>query len=252
MGVGSRITEWRKARGYTQAKLAERAHMSASTIAMYETNRRSPDQAAITKLSGALGIPEALLTGGTTLDAQNPEEGAAPTKRQSSARPTRSETRSDKPEPVSSEKSTKKTEDAPKWVPGNLDGDSKEKLQAITTDVEERSFAAHLSAASDSTKTKTKQAPGGNDSNGKTHTEQEIEVEWTELKHDEPSRHLPSPASGLTELALTRDEAKLILFVRMNPQSMGFFESYIKSNSKRREQLARTWRLINDFQNARL
>lgn len=162
MNIGARLTEWRRARGLTQAKLAERAKLSASTIAMYETNRRSPDGAAITKLSEALGIPSVLLTGEqATADAPtSPDHPLTPT-------------------------TIPETMPKPQASP-----------QPLTPT---------------------------------------------------PTVVAPQPIAT-THLALTHEEAKIILFLRMNPSSMTFFETYIRSDTRQRDQLTRTWRLINDFQ----
>jgi transcriptional regulator with XRE-family HTH domain len=54
--------------------------------------------------------------------------------------------------------------------------------------------------------------------------------------------------TGHTQLALSLDEARVILFLRMNPQTMPFFQSYIAANNRRRDQLERAWRLIHEFQ----
>lgn len=230
MSVGSRITEWRKARGYTQAKLAERAHLSASTIAMYETNRRSPDREAITKLSGALGIPEALLTGEQTTNAKKRDEGLVASKKQSDGQPNKS----------SAGKAKKDADGAATWVPDRF-----------TTGMK----AETSSPGEFEPDVPTPDAPAldggfGVETQSGNPSEQHQEDADQGDRHDGPTGETSSPSSALTELTLTRDEAKLILFVRMNPQSMEFFESYIKSTGKRREQLTRTWRLINDFQSS--
>ena len=62
MTTGSRIAALRKQRDWTQAGLADAAGLSASTIAMYETNRRSPDAASLRKLAIALGVHESQIT----------------------------------------------------------------------------------------------------------------------------------------------------------------------------------------------
>lgn len=54
--------------------------------------------------------------------------------------------------------------------------------------------------------------------------------------------------AGSTTFQLSREEARVILFLRMNPRARAFFESYMLSDDNRRAQLERTWKIINDFQ----
>jgi transcriptional regulator with XRE-family HTH domain len=144
MNLGDRIASLRKARGWTQVKLAEAAGLSASAIAMYETNRRHPDGQALHKLAQAFGTSVGALT---------------------------------QPEPKN-----------------------------------EVAVMSHLNSA----------------------------------RPLSPSSH---PADrGLTTLTLSRDEARFILFLRMNPRAKSFLESYMFADDAKREQLEKTWRLIHDFQ----
>lgn len=53
--MGSAILQSRQAKGWSQAQLAQATRLSASAIAMYETNRRHPNMAALTKLEQVLG-----------------------------------------------------------------------------------------------------------------------------------------------------------------------------------------------------
>ncbi len=53
---------------------------------------------------------------------------------------------------------------------------------------------------------------------------------------------------NLTTLTLTREEARLILFTRMNPESMTFLQKYITSDKRERDQIEKAWRLIHEFQ----
>jgi hypothetical protein len=63
-----------------------------------------------------------------------------------------------------------------------------------------------------------------------------------------------SPAAGtadphtFTTLALTRDEARIILFLRLHPDLLPFFQSFVTAEPRRRQQLLRTWELIHQFQ----
>lgn len=54
--TGERIAQLRKERGLTQAKLAGHVGVSTSAIAMYETNRRQPDEAVLKQLATALDV----------------------------------------------------------------------------------------------------------------------------------------------------------------------------------------------------
>lgn len=47
---GNRLKELRKKSGFTQAQLADKLNISASTIGMYEQGRREPDNDTLTKL----------------------------------------------------------------------------------------------------------------------------------------------------------------------------------------------------------
>lgn len=133
----------------TQAGLAKASQLSASAIAMYETDRRVPDSVSLAKLASALQISETILL----------------------------------------EKSHQ---------PGLRDKEMPTK----------------------DTASKTQRVQG-------------------------ESGALP----GVTQLALSREEARVILFLRMNPESMTFFQSYITASDQRRQQLDKTWRIINAFQN---
>ncbi|GGJ11459.1 hypothetical protein GCM10010885_20960 [Alicyclobacillus cellulosilyticus] len=63
MTIGARISTWRKQRGLSQAQLAKAAGVSASAIAMYETNRRTPDEAVLARIAAALQVSTAELRG---------------------------------------------------------------------------------------------------------------------------------------------------------------------------------------------
>jgi transcriptional regulator with XRE-family HTH domain len=165
MNLGEQIASLRKAKGWTQARLAAEAGLSASAIAMYETNRRHPDRAAMDKLAKALGA--SLEPAG-----QPPMNHAT----QASA------------------------------------------LQAAAATAPSRRSAAESTGLSTDA------------SNGSSAAE------------SKPS------SSGLTHLALTREEARFILFLRMNPRSRVFLESYILADERKRQQLEKAWRLIQDFQ----
>ncbi|MCF8566181.1 helix-turn-helix domain-containing protein [Alicyclobacillus tolerans] len=161
MSVGSRLVELRKERGWTQSKLAEMAHLSASAIAMYETNRRTPDPAALGKLSKALGVPKNAFA-------------------------------SDSPEVDSLEA-------------GGLNVPSKPAPDAAPA-------AAPVIPA------------------------------------QVPETHVDEDTAKVTTLALTREEARVILFLRMHPECTGFMESYVLASASKRKQLEDTLRLLNQFQ----
>lgn len=64
--MGLRIKELREARGWTQAELAERAHMSRSQLAMIEKETRPANTLRLNAIASALGVPpEGLFDTGT-------------------------------------------------------------------------------------------------------------------------------------------------------------------------------------------
>ncbi len=56
------------------------------------------------------------------------------------------------------------------------------------------------------------------------------------------------PSDNITTFTLSREEARLILFTRMNPETILFLQKYIMSDKREREQIERAWRLIHEFQ----
>lgn len=170
MAVGTRIAELRRARGWTQAMLAERSDISPSAISMYETNRRSPDEAALSRLADALTVSvDALLT----------------------------------------------TAGQPLVDPVMVQATERR------TDVQAVKVAAPRPPRDSST---------------------QLSETATWLVDD------PSAPRPLTTFALSTEEARIILFLRMNPTCRPFVESYIMADTRRREQFERTLRLIQDFQ----
>lgn len=64
--LGSRIAALRAQKGWSQAELARRLHISASTVGMYEQGRREPPLTILVNMAGTLGVSiEYLLTGKT-------------------------------------------------------------------------------------------------------------------------------------------------------------------------------------------
>ena len=154
MGIGNKIAEVRKQHHWTQAKLAEVSGLSTSAIAMYETNRRQPDEQTLSLLAKALGVtPRQFQTGDRKLAQKVPITDIAPIAQA----------------PVNSTMSTGSSSTA-------------------------------------------------------------------------------EAASATTTLNLTRDEAKLILFLRMNRNSVAFLQGYIEGDQKKRDALEKAWRLIHQFQ----
>jgi transcriptional regulator with XRE-family HTH domain len=65
--IGSRISEARKIKGWTQAQLAKQAGLSTNTVNRFEKGHRVPDANQIIQLAEALSCaPERLLLGGGT------------------------------------------------------------------------------------------------------------------------------------------------------------------------------------------
>lgn len=158
--VGERIAQLRKERGLTQAKLAERARLSTSAIAMYETNRRQPDERTLAQIAEALGVHVTQIA--PHLKFAPPDESEAV-----------------KPSPPQDGRNVQTAS-----VSSERDGEQRES----------------------------------------------------------------GDAPGVTQLVLTKDEARLILFVRMHPDAMPFLQSYVTADPDKRRQLERAWRLIQAFQ----
>lgn len=162
--TGEKLAQLRKQQGYTQARLAERAGISTSAIAMYETNRRQPDEDTIRVLADALGVPT---------DALREDETSA----------------------------SESTEMAPAKSSRGVKGEPTEQ-----TEHEEEPVRDHHRLA----------------------TSEE--------------------GANLTNLSLTRDEARVILFMRMHPDVVPFLQNFMGSDSGKRKQLEKAWRLIQAFQ----
>ncbi len=107
--------------------------------------------------------------------------------------------------------------------------------------------AKEAQPASDTKVAVTKQAPPTPKATVKVDTAPMPKVDTAAV----PQAVVSHEQSNLTQLTLTREEARIILFLRMNPDAMPFFQSYIAASSRRREQLERTWRLIHEFQPTR-
>lgn len=55
--VGDKVRELRKARGWLQQDLADRAGVSMQTVSNLETRRHVPETATLAKIARALGVP---------------------------------------------------------------------------------------------------------------------------------------------------------------------------------------------------
>jgi transcriptional regulator with XRE-family HTH domain len=55
--LAMKLKELRKERGWNQAVLAKRAHVSPGYIARLETHRHDPKLSTLVKLAKALGVP---------------------------------------------------------------------------------------------------------------------------------------------------------------------------------------------------
>lgn len=75
--IGKRISALRKAKGMSQAKLAQALSISASTVGMYEQGRRTPGLDVLVSLAQALGVStDFLLTGKNCIHDDVNEEKA--------------------------------------------------------------------------------------------------------------------------------------------------------------------------------
>jgi transcriptional regulator with XRE-family HTH domain len=171
MTLGSRIAHFRKQKGWTQSQFAKAVGMSPSTVAMYETNRRTPDDATLSRLAEALEV---------SIEALHGAVG-----------------------------------ESPNMPAGQAPADEKANLaQQPSAEVEGPQPGRHSSSDEESV------------GRGATAV---------------------SP-SNRTTFSLTREEARFILFMRMNPDCWPFLESYMYSDRAKRAQLEKTWRLLHAFQ----
>lgn len=69
--LGSRIAALRTEKGWSQAELARRLHISASTVGMYEQGRREPPLNVLINMAGMLGVSIEFLLTGKTLSREN-------------------------------------------------------------------------------------------------------------------------------------------------------------------------------------
>lgn len=69
---GSRIKELRLRAGLTQAQLADKLNISASTVGMYEQGRREPDHTTLTKICNELRVSVDYLLGTSESYTKNP------------------------------------------------------------------------------------------------------------------------------------------------------------------------------------
>jgi transcriptional regulator with XRE-family HTH domain len=164
MSIGERIASLRKEQGLTQARLANVAKLSTSAIAMYETNRRVPDEMVLQQIANALGVP-----------VENLHEG----------------------------------------IP--------------------------LPFASSVAKRVKKPASPYQEAVSSKRIKPNAHVRETVLTE-------ASTGSVLTTLTLNREEARILLFLRMNPNEMSFLQTYITAAQRKRTQLEKAWKLIQEFQ----
>ena len=75
--LGARMAMLRWERGLSQMQLAQRLHISASAVGMYEQGRRSPSLQLVVQLAKELGVTtDYLLTGQTHLQSEVPSREA--------------------------------------------------------------------------------------------------------------------------------------------------------------------------------
>ncbi|SFU46729.1 helix-turn-helix domain-containing protein [Alicyclobacillus macrosporangiidus] len=199
MSTGSRIAHLRRARGLTQAQLASAAGVSASTIAMYETGRRTPDPEHLDKLAAALGVPPDQLKPGPA-DAEE-------------ARPVHDGPASAGPVPAGTAYAG-----------------------------EQNAGAAGAGLGPD--------AAGDGPESADEQRQEKSAQDPAEPAHDSPSQEGPAgqPSPSYPAIPLDRFEARLILFLRLNPQARAFIEAYLAADERRRQQIHKTWRLIHELQ----
>lgn len=182
MSIGEKIAQVRKQQGMTQAKLAELTELSTSAIAMYETNRRQPDEQTLNKIKNALGV-------------------------------------------------------------SSLHDASKNQSEKIETAQQQSTPNKNLLSSHPVALTETAHMKPNA-------TMKEVSKGMAEIAlTDEPlTQEMVTDIAGLTSFALTREEARMILFIRMNPSSMHFLQTYITADQRKRDQLEKTWKLVREFQ----
>lgn len=188
MTTGEKIAQLRKQLGMTQAKLAEKAGISTSAVAMYETNRRQPDAATSLSLAKALNVPaRTLLVADELIPNDVTAESAMPSGYQQA--------------PITGAKTQKNGEKGKPSSPAVLKADHK-----------------------------TNRVP------------------VTEPAVDDEQQADNKTDGGFTSLALSRDEARFILFVRMHPDTVPFLQDFMTADDAKRKQIEKAWRLIQAFQ----
>lgn len=199
MSIGSRLAELRKARGWTQSRLAQESNLSASTIAMYETNRRSPDATAVTKLAAALEVPRSTF-----------EELPASTTQTSA--PGKDKTRA----PQNAKAKATELGQSPKSTQSTQSTQSPKNVQRVQPSI------------------------------GQPAATQGADVQAS-FGTTNPAAN-PTGGTNLPTFSLTREEARIILFLRMNKECLPFLEAYVSAEASKRRQMEETWRLIHEFQ----
>jgi len=81
--IGQQLARLRRERGWSQSSLARRAGVSSSAIAMYETERRTPDDSMVQQLATALEVPVTQLG-----DSQQPLQSPCPADKAPTGQPT--------------------------------------------------------------------------------------------------------------------------------------------------------------------
>lgn len=72
--LGEKIKNMRVARGMYQIELAHALHVSKSTVAMWETGKRTPDIDMLTRIAEFFGVTTNELLNGRTFDVNLDEE----------------------------------------------------------------------------------------------------------------------------------------------------------------------------------
>ena len=69
--LGDRIALLRRGRGWSQTELAQKLHISASAVGMYEQGRREPSLEGVVELAAVFGISTDYLLTGKPLTKQD-------------------------------------------------------------------------------------------------------------------------------------------------------------------------------------
>jgi DNA-binding XRE family transcriptional regulator len=232
--VAEQLASLRKEKGWSQAKLAKQTGLSPSSIAMYETNRRSPDEETLHRLARALEVDAEVLAGSSaaphTAKTPSTPAGAGPTatgtgKAVADAGNTAAGTGKTGADPGTTAPDAGKT----------AAGTGKTAADAGTT-------------APDAGKTAADPEPGPEPNPSPAFEQGLSSLAVQNTKQMSSSNPLHQEPNQELTLHVSLDEARILLAMRMSPATYNFLLSYVNATEEERERLDRTWHVIHSFQ----